>query len=162
MTGVRLSKESFGSKPALSSTAAALVIGVACIAFAWTSPMPADGSVLTTSEMQSIWGDGCVPCAFTSQCCIGRKLLAGTWYLCTQESYYVYCCNCCPQNVPNPCTYTNCGSNCVGFDQYQHSVCGLNLSACDTCPFERKGEPVGKCLKHNYPGYNLHATSCTP
>jgi hypothetical protein len=160
MIRIQVATQTLRSKPVISSTAAALVVGVACIGFAWTFPKPTDASALTTSEMQSIWGDGCVECAYLGACCIGRQLLVGTCYLCDQESSYVYCCNCCPANVPNPCTDTNCGSNCVGFDQYQHNICGLNLGPCDTCPFEREGNPVGKCLKANYPLADPVSTTC--
>jgi hypothetical protein len=162
MTGVQLAKQTLRTKPVASSTAAALLLGVGCIAFAWTSSRPVDGSVLTAREMQSIWGDGCVECSYEGQCCIGRQLLAGTCYLCDNNSPYLWCCACCPQNVPAPCVYGNCGNACVGHDQYQHNICGLTLAPCDTCPFTAaEGALVGKCMKADYENVNGNVTACT-
>jgi hypothetical protein len=166
MTRFDLTTRSLRSRLVISSTGAAVVLGMACIALTWRSTTAADASLLADSDLQSIWGDGGYLCAYLdSTCCIGRMLDGpGTCYLCDKSAPYVFCCNCCPTDVPNPCTYLNCGacgSDCVGADSYQTPTCGLDLGPCNTCLFSQsEGEADGTCELTYYAKYNQLSTTC--
>jgi hypothetical protein len=147
MRRVALVKRTLCHRRLLLSSAAAALLGSACIAFAWTFAHPADGSMLADSEMQSIWGDGCKSCAYLSDCCAGH-LFGCTCYYCDQESSYTYCC---ANSTVCGCTYQCGDSNCANRDSYQTDDWEYG-GHCDECIFnEGPGEADGTCESEDWP-----------
>jgi hypothetical protein len=147
MRHIALLKRTLSHNRLLLSSAAAALLGSACIAFTWTFAHPADGSILADSDMRSIWGDGSKYCAYLSDCCAGH-LFSCTCYYCQQESSYSYCC---VNSTVCGCSYVCGNSNCVGFPSWQTNDWEYG-GHCDECIFlEGPGVQAGKCIAADFP-----------